>query len=138
MHFIFVIIDMKLQLKTYVFLLLLFCVSCVDKKKNYEDCHHYMTIVSNSDFVIYATESYLYPDTVNFADNYIPNPILQPKLNRINPGAENTDAVKDLENCLEVHFNEKRIGSGDTMMVFLFREDSLLANDWGGCSKFCA
>lgn len=86
--------------------------------------------------MIYATQSYLYPDTVNFADNYIPNPILQPKLNRINPGAENTDAVKDLENCLEVRFNEKRIGSGDTMMVFLFREDSLLANDWKNAPNF--
>lgn len=120
---------MRIGLKTLVVFLLLFCFSCVDKKKNYEDCHHYMTIINHSDLVIYATESYLYPDTVNFY-KYIPNPSYQPYLNKVNPEGENTDAVENLKGCLEGLFNEPHIGSGDTMMVFLFREDSLKANDW--------
>lgn len=64
---------MKVQLKTSVFLLLVFCVSCVDKKKNYEDCHHYITIINDSDLVLYAIAASSYPDTIGFVD-VIPNP----------------------------------------------------------------
>jgi len=130
--------DMKVQLKIFVVLLLLFCISCVDKKKNYEDCHHYMTIINNSDFVIYVSGSFLYPDTVDFATrdmNYIPNPLLQPELNKVNPHSKNTDAIFLYEDCLETRIKSK-ICPSDTMMVFLFREDSLKANDWKDAPNF--
>lgn len=127
---------MKVQLKTSVFLLLVFCVSCVDKKKNYEDCHHYITIINDSDLVLYAIAASSYPDTIGFVD-VIPNPLFNEKLTKVNPNSVNTDAVKDIETCLEVHFNKAAAGERmDTMMVFLFREDSLKANDWSDAANF--
>lgn len=134
MHFIFVIIDMKVQLKISVFLLLLFCVSCVDKKKNYEDCQHYMRVINNSSFTIYAHMGFNYPDTLGFTNRF-PNPVLNDQIYKVASGDVNTDAIFLHDVCLETRIKSK-ICSSDTMMVFLFREDSLKANDWKDAADF--
>lgn len=116
------------------FFLLLFCISCVDKKKNYEDCHHYMMIINNSSFTIYAHMGFKYPDTLGFTGQF-PSPLVNDEKFRVLPGGENTDAVFLHDNCLEARIKSK-ICPSDTMMVFLFREDSLLANDWEDAPNF--
>ncbi|WP_417600306.1 hypothetical protein [Owenweeksia hongkongensis] len=127
---------MKVQLKIFAILIIPLLISCVDRKKNYEDCHHYMTIINNSDLVLYAIAASSYPDTIGFVD-VIPNPLFNEKLTKVNPNSVNTDAVKDIETCMEVHFSKEVAGKRmDTMMVFLFREDSLLANDWKDAPNF--
>lgn len=78
--------------------------------------------------VIYARYYLDYPDTTDFY-NQLPNPILSKRQYRINPGSENISAVEDDDGCFESIIESKSCPS-DTLIVFLFSEESLLENDW--------
>lgn len=108
--------------------LVIFSTSC-RKVENQSDCHHFLTIVNNESFTIYARADCIYPDTLSFADRS-GSPLLTPNQNRIMSSATNTEAVRLVDNCLETRINSKEICPTDVLMVYLFREDSLQANPW--------
>ncbi len=111
-----------------LFSLLFFSSSCRELE-NKEDCHHFVTIINNEAFTIYASYDYIFPDTLSFADRY-PSPLTSPHLYEVPPNAINTDAVRLVDNCLEVRINSDILSPSHTLMIYLFRKDSLEANPW--------
>lgn len=108
--------------------LLMFSVSC-RKVENHPDCHHFLTIINNESFTFYANWDCIYPDTLSFADRF-PSPLLNPHRYEVPSGTTNTEAVRNVDNCLEVPINTDVICPSDTIMIYLFRKDSLEANPW--------
>lgn len=116
-------------MKKIIVLLSLILLGCVGGgKKNLEDCHHFLSIYNNSSFTIYAHGDCGYPDTLGFASRF-PNPILNGEIYRVAPNSVNTDAVYLYDNCWEVRIKSE-VCPSDILTIYLFREDSLKANDW--------
>ena len=81
-----------------------------------------LKITKNSEKVIYFVDSYAYPDT-----SFDYNPIQCPEFFRVNPGDTESDRTSDTR--------EGEFELIDTLMIFIFDEETLKTVPWDTIQK---